>query len=608
MYGGILNFLIAIAIQALAPRAHGAVWSTLELLLMALFLASPALGSRWFFRRLMARALHDEGELRNLRAQFSDIVQRQQTLMLVPFTLLLYATDYCSLVLTPASHASEMLASVLGIAPYILFLCLTWWEAYPLHGVLLGQSGSRTRFVVAHARMELPVLVPWLALMALSDVLGLLWPAGMARLEAEPILQLLYAPIFLVLVGIFLPVLVKAMWGCRPIPPGPLRQRLEALCTALDLKVGQILYWPIMEGRVLTAGIVGLLPRFRYLLITPALAETLSDTEMDGVVAHEAGHVRHRHLWFYLFFFLGYVCVVAVFFRLAEAGIAWWGIADPESLRQPRVNFTTSAALTVGLLGVLFAYFRLLFGAVSRAFERQADVHALEVIGSAEPLTRALERISFFSGDIRDLPSWHHGSISERVEFLRRGAANPGLLAAHHRRVRGLVLGFGIAVSLAAALAVALYTGTLGLQLNRFVYEHGLLARVAREPTDVGSRFVLANLYQEWQRESDAERAYKEVLRLDPGNPEALNNLAWLYVKSKDPGMFRPERALALAELAVSSKPAPHILDTLAEARYGVRDYSGALEASRAALARSSQNLEYYREQLRRFETAARNR
>jgi Zn-dependent protease with chaperone function len=608
MYGGILNFLIAIVIQALAPRSAGAGWSGAGLALMAGILAAALLGCRWWFRRRMARALHDGAYARSLRARFSEVVQRQQTLMLVPFALLLYATDYASLVVTPAAGISEVLGSALGICPYLLLLCAVWWEAYPLHGVLLGQSGSRVRFVTAHARMELPVLVPWVVLMALSDGVGLLWPAGMARLQQEPLLQLLYAPLFLVLVGIFLPVLVKAMWGCRPIPAGPLRERLEDLCTRLNLKVGEILYWPILEGRVLTAGIVGLLPRFRYLLITPALAESLPPEELDGVVAHEAGHVRHGHLWFYLFFFLGYVCVLAVFFRFAEAGIAWWGIADPEALRRPRVNLMTSAALTVGLLAVLFAYFRVLFGAVSRAFERQADANALEAIGRAGPLTRALERISDFSGEIRDLPSWHHGSIGERVTFLHQAAADPRLLASQHRRVRLLTLGFAAGVLLMGSLAVGLQTGPLGQNLDRFVAEHGLLARLAREPADVKGRFVLANLYQEWRREADAERTYQEVLRLEPRNPDALNNLAWLYLTAQDPALDRPERALALAELAVALRPAAHILDTLAEARYRVHDAPGAVAAIRAALARGPQNREYYLEQLRRFEAAASSR
>jgi tetratricopeptide (TPR) repeat protein len=601
MYGSVLTFLIAIAIQALAPRGAGADWNLAEVAHQLLYPLVAWAALRIRFRRLMARALHDETEARTLRAEFSGMVQAYQGVMLVPFALLQYATRYPDLVSGPLGVHSAVLGSAAGVLPFILLLGILWWEAYPLQGVLLGRSGTRTGFVLSHGRMEFPVLIPWLALMGLLDVLAELWPAGYAALEASPLLQLLYAPLFLALVGVFLPVLVKAMWGCEPVPPGPLRDHLEGLCAGLRLRVREILYWPLLEGRVMTAGIVGLLPRFRYLLLTPALVETLSPAEIDGVVAHETGHIRYRHLWFYLFFFVGYVCLAAIFFRLSEAGIAWWGIADPEALRRPQANLYTSAAMTVGLLALLFGYFRFLFGAVSRAFERQADAHALEATGRPGPLVSALERVSFHSGDIRDLPSWHHGSIAERVEFLLSAARDPEILAHHHRAVRRLTALFALGVLCAAGLAVALHSGPLERELNRFVAERGLLHRVTQSPGDAASWFLLGSLYQELGRERDAESAYREAIRLAPRNAEALNNLAWLYVTAKKPDLYRPERALALAEKAADRSPSPHILDTLAEARWRAHDPEGALRAIDEALSLNPDNRSYYLRQRQKF-------
>ncbi|MBE0618566.1 MAG: hypothetical protein IH608_11675, partial [Proteobacteria bacterium] len=275
MYGSVLTFLIAIAIQALAPHGPDARWSFTEAAHQALYPLAAWVALRIRFRRLMARALHDDAEARDLRAGFSGMIEAYQGVMLVPFALLVYATRYPDLVVRPVDAHSAVLGSVLGVLPFILLLCVLWWEAYPLQGVLLGQSGTRQQFVVAHARMELPVLVPWLAIMGLTDLLALTWPAGSHALETNPLLQLLYAPLFLVLVGIFLPVLVKALWGCAPVPPGPLRAHLEGLCVGLRVRVREILFWPLLEGRVMTAGVVGLLPRFRYLLLTPALVQIL---------------------------------------------------------------------------------------------------------------------------------------------------------------------------------------------------------------------------------------------------------------------------------------------------------------------------------------------
>lgn len=604
MYGSLLIFLVAIAIQALAPRDGAATWSVGEALHIALYPLAAWAALRFRFRRLMARALHDEAEVVGLRSRFSELVETYQGVMLAPFAALVYATGYPSLVVAPVSQWSEMVGSALGVLPFVVLLAAVWWEAYPLQGVLLGRSGTRARFVFAHGRMELPVLVPWLGLMGLSDLLRWLAPRAYAALHGSPLLQLLYAPLFLGLVGVFLPVLVKSMWGCQPVPAGPLRTYLEGVCRALNLKVGEILFWPLLEGRVMTAGIVGLLPRFRYLLITPALVETLPADELGGVVAHEAGHVRHRHLWFYLLFFLGYVCLVAVFFRLTEAGLAWWGIADPEALRRPRASGYVSVAMTLGLLALLWAYFRVLFGAVSRAFERQADAYALQVVGRAAPLASALERISYHSGDIRDLPSWHHGSIAERVQFLEAAGRDPAVTAGHHRMVRRMTAAFALGVAVVAALAVGLHTGPGDRGLSRFVAESGLTHRLRQNPRDEAAWFVLANLHQEAGKLEQAEAAYQEVIRLRPDHADALNNLAWLYATARDPALYHPERALSLAEAAVRVRPAPHILDTLAEARFRTLDVGGALEAIAAALAQGPANPDYYRAQERKFRAA----
>ncbi len=601
MYGSLLIFLVAIAIQALAPRGGAEGWDAGEVVHLALYPLAAWAALRFRCRRLMARALHDAAEVDRLRVRFSGLVETYQAAMLAPFALMMYATGYGGLVLAPASAWSEVAGSVLGVLPFVLLLGAVWWEAYPLQGVLFGQEGSRGRFVMAHARMELPILVPWLALVAVSDALRWLAPGAHAALQHNTLLQMLYAPAFLLLTGIFLPVLVKALWGCEPVPPGPLRTELETLCRGLRLRVGQILYWPLLEGRVMTAGIVGLLPRFRYLLLTPALVEALPPEELAGVVAHEAGHVRHRHLWFYLLFFLGYVCLVVVFLRLAEAALAWWGIADPEALRRPRASLYTSAGLTLGLLSLLVVYFRVLFGAVSRAFERQADAFALEAVGHPAPLTSALERISAYSGDIRDLPSWHHGSIGERVRFLAEAARNPAVLARHHRRVRVLVRTFALGVGAAAVLAGALHAGPVDRGLTHFVAESGLAHRLRQNPRDPVPRFLLGSLFQEAGDLAKAEAAYEELLRLSPQHADGLNNLAWLYLTARDPAFHRPERGLALAELAARVRPSAHVLDTLAEARFQTRDPRGALEAIRAALALGSENRAYYLAQERKF-------
>ena len=53
---------------------------------------------------------------------------------------------------------------------------------------------------------------------------------------------------------------------------------------------------------MITAGILGLFARLRYLLHHPRPWHSgrSPPIELAGVVAHEAGHVRHRHLSCYI--------------------------------------------------------------------------------------------------------------------------------------------------------------------------------------------------------------------------------------------------------------------------------------------------------------------
>ena len=75
-----------------------------------------------------------------------------------------------------------------------------------------------------------------------------------------------------------------------------------------------------------------------------------------------------------------------------------------------------------------------------------------------------------------------------------------------------------------------------------------------------------------------ARAAYEDLVRSDPTDAFALNNLAWLVVKDD------PRRALALAEQAVKQAPsAPHYLDTLGSMQMNLGDPKSALATLRQA-------------------------
>ncbi len=93
-----------------------------------------------------------------------------------------------------------------------------------------------------------------------------------------------------------------------------------------------------------------------------------------------------------------------------------------------------------------------------------------------------------------------------------------------------------------------------------------------REPRSAEVLTALAAAYLDADRFDVAERAYRELLGSDPGNPVWLAGLGWAQVKQGQAGLGREplEKAIAARPNDVS------IMDHLAEALFALKDYRGA--------------------------------
>src|SRR5262249_51794430 len=132
------------------------------------------------------------------------------------------------------------------------------------------------------------------------------------------------------------PLFVRLAWPTRSLPDGPLRRRLERAAKRVGFRFNDLLVWE--TGHIMVnACVTGVLPWFRYVLLTDALIETLSPVEVAAVFGHEVGHVAHRHLPFFGFFFLGSLGVMALSARAVSLSEQWivdlkWLSADQVSL------------------------------------------------------------------------------------------------------------------------------------------------------------------------------------------------------------------------------------------------------------------------------------
>ncbi len=355
--------------------------------------------------------------------------------------------------------------------PTLTLIVVGWWAYYPIDrrirevsilrradlGLPLYPLWSRSQYVVTQLRNQAGLILgPLLMLMAWSEALVMLRLAG----RISETTQLWLTPLGAAAVFLAAPLLIRLLWDTVPLPPGPIRNKLEHLCHRHRVKVRRLLLWRT-HGGVINAAVMGLFGRVRYVLLTDGLLDQVEEKRVEAVMAHELGHVRLRHLWWLLIAAAAIMIVLAVGGDLILHNAAW--LPDGS---EPLLMLGGFALWAVG------------FGWVSRRIERQADTfaarHMSEVVlessidetSEAAPrrfesqgvaaMIGALQRVADLNHVAVQRRSWRHGSIAKRQRNLRSLVGQRLDQADIDRTMRAINATSLLIVSVAVAWAVVM--------------------------------------------------------------------------------------------------------------------------------------------------------
>ena len=140
-----------------------------------------------------------------------------------------------------------------------------------------------------------------------------------------------------------------------------------------------------------------------------------------------------------------------------------------------------------------------------------------------------------------------------------------------------------VSLLLLGVLGYQLNIGMSGNRLASHLYERAILEQIEKHPDNADLYSLLGKVYFNRENWPGVLKAWEKSLAIYPDNAEVLNNLAWTYATCEDQQFQDPNRALAMATLAVRLENQPHIWDTLAESYYVNQMYSKAVEAGRQA-------------------------
>lgn len=455
-------------------------WRLSAVVVGSAFVASVA---HWIAVSTAARLLRNYDNRERIMRRYQWLRTFHSLLGLVVFATLILHIGWNPIVRLEWGLGSWFLVDdLLVLTPYLAGEILSYACFYRVEKALRIQSRlhgdpERTEWSLAgylnfQVRNQLGIwLLASLLIMSLRDTVLWLFPNS----EDSPSVAFASMGLTSLSVMALSPVIIRWVWQAIPLPDGPLRQRLEFLCEKTGFRCSNILIWQTNRG-IANAAVTGVVPQLRYVFLSDALLEQLTPDELSAVFGHEIGHIRHWHMTYYFAFLFSSVLLCALASPILGNAIQQ---VAPGIVQE---WLTTAWAYVPFEFWLLLPYFILVFGFLSRRFERQADIYgsraASEIIRhehgpnsefeteSGEPVARsdkcmavtpqgvavfiaALDRVCDSNGATRKLWSWRHGSIAHRIEFLEKISHSPELADRYDRKLLLLRWILGIAIGTA---------------------------------------------------------------------------------------------------------------------------------------------------------------
>lgn len=303
----------------------------------------------------------------------------------------------------------------ISIFPYVIAIILIKMVLFELERKIRGDSSKLKKALKMNLKLMLFPTLPFIVGLLIADVIEHSPLSLRIFFISHSYLYWIIMVIVLITSFIKAPVFIKHIWQTYPLPQGTVRDRIERLADKQNIKFRDILIWNLEGGKIANAGIAGLLPKSRYIFITDSLLSNFTEDEIETIVAHEFGHIKYKHVLFYLFFSIGYIILYTFLYTLT--------IPISEKLQ---ISNIISNLLNAFFTLIFFcAYFVIIFRYLSRKFEIQSDIFALDITKKPQSFKNALIKLS----SINYIPKTTsklisifrtHPSVYQRLELINK--------------------------------------------------------------------------------------------------------------------------------------------------------------------------------------------
>lgn len=304
--------------------------------------------------------------------------------------------------------------SIIGIAGSILFFPLNFYSGYILeHRYKVSNQNlfkyflEKIKGLLVSAVIGIPILI--LFFWVIREFQTAWWlPFAVFMFFISVILSQIF-PVFI------LPIFYKI----KPIENNELKSRISRIAAMAGLNVENVYSFDMSKNtKKANAAFTGL-GKTKRIILGDTLLDSYSDDEIETVIAHEAGHYKHKHIAKNIL--IGTLSSFITLFLIAviyEYSLPWFGfnnLADIAAL-----PLLTLWSAIIGLITTPIG------NIISRKFEYEADRYAVSTTGKPDSFITTLEKLTDQNlGDRNPHPfiEWFfysHPSVSKRIDSINQ--------------------------------------------------------------------------------------------------------------------------------------------------------------------------------------------
>ncbi len=207
------------------------------------------------------------------------------------------------------------------------------------------------------------------------------------------------------------PILIDPAFNTfKRLPDGELRSSVLDLAKRADVKVGEVYVMDASRRTTAANAYVTGLGSTKRVVLFDTLLDDFTPREVEGVVAHELGHVHHRDVPHGLL----YLAIVAPFGMFAVARLS-------ERLTPPGAGLVAAVPAVALSIAVLVPAISAISNQLSRDVEARADRFSMELTRDPQELIAFQQRIAEQNVSDPDPPDWvtfllaTHPTAMERI-------------------------------------------------------------------------------------------------------------------------------------------------------------------------------------------------